>query len=422
MTSPALEELARQPAVPLWRTPGLAVLFTASTSARLANEAARVSLVLLVLERTDSPALAGALVAALTLPALITGPVLGAWLDRTSHRRSAFVANELLLVSSLLGVLAAAGRAPAWLVVALGALAGLTLPVLTGGFTGLIAPLVPAGLLRRAYGAESTSYNVAGVAGPALAGLVSAVSPTAAVAMCVTLSTVALLFVLRVPMPSPSGARGSILRTVAAGLAHLARTPALRSVTVATTVSFMGMGAFPVVFPALAVEVGASRAASGALFSSFAVGALVGSLTMAARAPRTGPLRLAMLGIVGLLLAFAGLAVAPTLPIAIALVVLGGAFEGPVLSSTLTVREQHSPAVMRTQVVTTAASLKFGAYALGSAVAGALVARHGVRTGIGFIAACQLAGVLVGSIALGWPALRSVRDRLLSREAATGGG
>ncbi len=415
MTSPALEELARQPAVPLWRTPGLAVLFTASTSARLANEAARVSLVLLVLERTESPALAGALVAALTLPALVTGPLLGAWLDRTSHRRSAFVANELLLVSALIGVLLTAGHSPAWLVVLLGGLAGLTLPVLTGGFTGLIAPLVPVGLLRRAYGAESTSYNVAGVAGPALAGVVSAVSPTAAVGMCVTLSTVALLFVLRVPMPAPSGARGSILRTVAAGLAHLAKTPALRSVTVATTVSFMGMGAFPVVFPALAVEVGASRAASGALFSSFAVGALVGSLTMAARAPRTGPLRLALLGIVGLLVVFAGLAAAPGLPVAIALVVIGGAFEGPVLSSTLTVREQHSPAAMRTQVVTTAASLKFGAYALGSAVAGALVASYGVRTGIGFIAFCQLLGVLVGSIALGWPALRGVRSRLLRR-------
>ncbi len=408
MTTPALEELARTPAAPLWRTPGLAVLFTASTSARLANEAARVSLVLLVLERTDSPALAGALVAALTLPALVTGPLLGAWLDRTRHRRAAFVANELLLVAALVGVLASAGRGPAWSVVLCGGLAGLTLPVLTGGFTGLIAPLVPPDLLRRAYGAESTSYNVAGVAGPGLAGAVSAVSPTAAVALCVALSTVALLAVLRVPMPAPSGARGSILRTVGAGLAHLARTPALRSVTLATTVSFMGMGAFPVVFPALAVEVGSSRAASGALFSSFAVGALVGSLVMAARAPRTGPLRLALLGIVGLLVVFSALIAAPNLPVAIALIVLAGAFEGPVLSSTLTVREQHSPATMRTQVVTTAASLKFGSYALGSALAGSLVAAYGPRTGIGFVAACQLLGVVVGAVALGWPTLRGI--------------
>ncbi len=402
----AADDLARHPEIPLWRTPGLAVLFTASTTARLANEAARVALVLLVLDRTGSPALAGALVAALTLPALVTGPVLGAWLDRTAHRRLAFVSNELLLVSALLGVLLTAGRGPSWLVVVLGGLAGLTLPVLTGGFTGLIAPLVPRDLLRRAYGAESTSYNVAGVTGPALAGGVSAASPTAAVLVCVGLSTVALLAVLRVPMPSPASGGSSIARTVVAGLAHLARTPALRSVTAATTVSFMGMGAFPVVFPALAKQVGAQAAASGALFSGFAVGALVGSLVMAARAPRTGPLRLALLGIVGLMVVFAGLAVAPSLGLALLAVVVAGAFEGPVLSSTLTVREQHSPASMRTQVVTTAASIKFGAFALGSAVAGHVVATQGARAGVWFVALCQLGGAVVGVVALGWPALR----------------
>ncbi|MCU1587473.1 MAG: major facilitator superfamily 1, partial [Frankiales bacterium] len=160
MTSLAPEDLARSPAGPLWRTPGLGVLFAASTTARLANESARVAVVLLVLDRTGSPALAGALVAALTLPSLVTGPLLGAWLDATEHRRLAFVANQLLLPVVLVGLLLAAGHAPSWVVVVLGALAGVTSPVLTGGFTGLIGPLVPSALLPRAYGAESTSYNV----------------------------------------------------------------------------------------------------------------------------------------------------------------------------------------------------------------------------------------------------------------------
>jgi MFS family permease len=408
VTTLASEELAHPPAGPLWRSPGLAVLFTASTTARLANESARVAVVLLVLDRTGSPALAGALVAALTLPALLTGPLMGAWLDRTRHRRRAFVANQVLLPLVLVGLLLTAGEAPSWVVVALGALAGLTLPVLTGGFTGLLAPLVPAALLRRAYGAESTSYNVAGVAGPALAGvLAAAVSPAAAVVGSAVLSVVALVAVLRVPMPAPSGtATTGLLRSVWGGLRHLATTPALRAVTVASTLSFMGLGAFPVVFPALAREVGAQEAASGALFSGFAVGALVGSLVMAARVPRTGPLRMALLGIGGLLLVFAALTAAPSLAVALVLVVLAGAFEGPVLSSTLTVREQHSPPGMRTQLVTTAASFKFGAYALGSAVAGHVVAGHGGRAGVVVVAGCQAVAVLAGAVALGWPALR----------------
>jgi predicted MFS family arabinose efflux permease len=408
MTSLAPEDLARAPAGPLWRSPGLGVLFTASTTARLANESSRVAVVLLVLDRTGSSALAGALVAALTLPSLVTGPLLGAWLDATPHRRYAFVVNQLLLPLVLVGLLLEAGHAPSWTVVVLGALAGVTSPVLTGGFTGLIGPLVPPALLPRAYGAESTSYNVAGVAGPALAGaLAGTLSPDVAVATSAALSVVALAAVLRVPMPQPhEQQRGGLLRSVWSGLVHLARTPALRSVSVATTLSFGGMGAFPVLFPALARRVGASEAASGALFSAFAVGALLGSVVMAARAPRTGPLRLAMLGIAGIAVVFEALQHAHSLAAALVLVLIAGAFEGPVLTSTLTVREHNSPAWMRTQVVMTAASLKFAGYAAGSAVAGHVIAARGAGSGLRLVMLCQLGGLVVGALALGWPTLR----------------
>ena len=55
---------------------------------------------------------------------------------------------------------------------------------------------------------------------------------------------------------------------------------------------------------------------------------------------------------------------------------------------------------MRTQVVTTAASIKFGAYAAGSAATGYVVAAHGPRAGVWLLAACQLAGVVLGVVAL----------------------
>ena len=387
---------------PLWRSRGLVTLFTASTTARLANEAARVAMVLLVLERTGSPALAGAVVAALTLPALVTGPLLGAWLDRTPHRRRAFAGNQLGLLLCLVGALLVTGSAPPLAVVALGLVAGLTTPVLTGGFTGLIAPLVPAGMLRRAYGAEATSYNVAGVAGPALAGTVAAVAGAdVAVAVTAGLAFLGFLAVLRVPMPAPEvdDAAPSLVRDVLVGLRHLARTPALRSVTVTTTISMGGLGALPVAFPLLAVELGADASASGYLFSVFAVGALCGSLTLASHSPRTGPMRMAFYGVAGLAVAFAAVAVAPNLPVALAFILVAGALEGPVLASTLAVRELHSPAWMRTQVVTTAASLKFGAFAVGSAIAGALVGAYGPRAGLVMVAGAQVLAIALGLLA-----------------------
>ena len=402
----------------LWRSPGLPALFTASTTARLANEAARVAMVLLVLDRTGSPALAGSVVGALALPALVTGPVLGAWLDRTRHRRSVFVANQLLLLGVLVALLAVTGTAPSWVVVVLSLLAGLTAPVLTGGFTGLLPPLVPPPHLRRAYGAEATSYNLAGVVGPAVAGaLAAAASAEAAVAATAAASALALVAVLRVPMPAPAdGPTGSLARTVGTGLRLLATVPALRSVTVATTVSFTGMGALPVVFPLLALEVGAPAAAGGALFSAFALGALAGSLVMASRQPHTGPLRIAFAGVAGLAAAFAAVAAAPSLPVAIALVALAGAVEGPVLASTLAVRAQHSPAHLQTQVVTTAASLKFGGFAVGSAATGLLVAAHGVRVGLLALAGMQLVGLVLGLLS-GRAPLREARAARRARSA-----
>lgn len=404
MTGVADPGTAVVPGLPLWRSAGLWSLFTASTAARLANESARVAMVLLVLERTRSPALAGAVVAAATLPALLTGPLLGAWLDRTPHRRLAFAGNQVLLLVSMAGLLLATGHAPSLVVVLLGLLAGLTIPVLTGGFTGLIAPLVPAPMLRRAYGAEAASFNVAGVAGPALAGVVTAAFGASwAAGVTCGLAVLALVAIMRVPMPAPvvdEGAPG-LLRTVVIGLRHLAMTPPLRSVTVTTTVSMGGLGALPVAFPLLAEELGVHASAAGYLFSTFAVGALVGSVTVAARSLRTGPMRMAFLGVAGLAIAFTGIAAAPNLPVALAGIFVAGALEGPVLASTLTVRELHSPDWMRTQVVTTAASLKFGAYAAGSAIAGWLVGTHGPRAGLAMVAVFQVVGIGLGLVTRG---------------------
>jgi MFS family permease len=211
-------------------------------------------------------------------------------------------------------------------------------------------------------------------------------------------SGLALLAVLRVPMPPPAADPGaaSLLRTVWSGVRHLATTPALRSITIATTLAFAGFGALPVAFPLLAEELGASRATGGLLFSVFALGALAGSVLVAARSPRTGPMRVAYLCLVGIAGAWAAVALAPTLPVAVVLIFVAGALEGPVLASTLAVRELHSPAAMRTQIVTTAASLKFGAFALGSGLAGAVAAAAGPRAGLGVASGAAVLGVVAG--------------------------
>ena len=66
--------------------PGYLPFVSAATLARVSDEMFSVGVVLLVLDRTGSAELAGLAVAAITLPSLMTGPLLGAWLDLTGRR------------------------------------------------------------------------------------------------------------------------------------------------------------------------------------------------------------------------------------------------------------------------------------------------------------------------------------------------
>src|SRR5258705_11878450 len=112
---------------------GYPQFLAAATVARLADEMFAIGVVLLILERTHSPTLAGITVAAATLPSVLSGPVIGAWLDRTGRRSLIYKIDRLLLSAVLLGILAAAGNTPDFVVPLLAFITGLTLPV---PFTG----------------------------------------------------------------------------------------------------------------------------------------------------------------------------------------------------------------------------------------------------------------------------------------------
>ncbi len=184
----------------LRRQPGYPPFVAAATLARVADEMFSVGVVLLVLERTDSPSLAGATVAAVTLPSLITGPLLGAWMDLTGRRRSLMVFDQLTIAASVLGILLLAGHAPDFVLPLVAVIAGLTYPLSFGGFTSLIPVLVPDRLLTPANAMEASSFNLALIVGPALAGTLSAAfGPEASLIVEIALTLAALGLILVVP-------------------------------------------------------------------------------------------------------------------------------------------------------------------------------------------------------------------------------
>jgi predicted MFS family arabinose efflux permease len=395
--SPASSVPARPGGLPA--QPGYPAFFLAATLARLASEMFPVAAVLLVLDRTGRPGLAGVVVAATTLPAVVTGPLLGAWLDRTSRRRVALASNQVLLAASLLGLVAAAGNAPGWVLPLLAALAGLTGPLATGGYTSMIPVLVPWRLLARANALEAASFNTAAITGPAVAGAVAAtVGPAAAVLAEAALATLALPAIARLPrFAAPAGDDPAPLAaTIRQGLRFLVRTPVLRGVTVATAIGMGGTGLLTLALPFWAERLGTGRASSGYLWAALEAGAIAGALTAARPAAGWPPQRVVLAGTGLFGLVVAAWPLAPAFPVALALVAVAGVAEGPAFAATFATRQRWSPPALRGQIFTTAASLKLGAFAVGSALAGPTLARAGV-TGI-LVAAggLQLLGVVLG--------------------------
>lgn len=372
----------------------------AATPARLADEMVGVAVVLFVLQRTDSGVLAGAAVAGYTLPAVVSGPVLGAWLAGAGRRAPlALARNELVLAAVAVGLLLTVGHVPTVVVVALTACAGVSLPLTSAGYSSLLPGIVGRSGLARANTVDAVSVNGPALLGPAIAGTLAgafgagtAVLAIGVIAVVAAGATMALPRAAAVTEPDRPG----LLRLVREGLAHLSRTPPLRSATLVSALSYGCVGLMVVALPARMLALGAPRTASGFLWTAFECGGVLSILLLGPRLRGVRPERVVYttVGLYGALLAV--LALMPTLPVTLVVAVLAGAAEGPTLPAVFAARQRYSPDRLLAQVSTTGVSAKIGAFALGSALSGALTGGVGAAGMILIAAAGQFVAVAVG--------------------------
>ena len=402
--------------------PGYLGFVSAATLARVSDEMFGVGVVLLVLDRTGNEALAGAAVAAVTLPSLVTGPLLGAWLDLTGRRRTLMVIDQLSIASVVLGLVALVGHAPAWAIVLLVLPAGVTYPLSFGGFTSMIPSLVPGELLPPANALETTSFNSALVVGPALAGTLSAtVGAAAPLVVEAALALAALVLILRIKgldVPRDRGDGRTLWSIAADGLLQIVSVPQLRGVTAAAGFGMAGLGLLTVAFPLFAVEhLGVDKSTSGYMWAAFAVGSTTGALSLVRIQRRFPAERIVLSGyaLFGLLMLTWPLA--GSLPVLLALIALAALVDGPALAAQFAVRQQHVPPSLYGQVFTTAVGVKVGCLALGAAASGALATSIGSAETLMVAASLQLLGAAVGITLVRLPG-RPARDGAAPRGAA----
>jgi MFS family permease len=392
--------------------------YLAATLARVGDEMVAFTLVLLVLERTNSPALAGATGAAYALPAVATGPLLGAWLDRTRFRRAALGLNQAVLAGVMLTMLGVVGQTPHWITPALAALAGTTLPMVSGGFTSMLPTLVPQPRLARANSLEAASFGAATITGPAAAATITAAwSVEVAVAVIAVTATASILAITRLPaLPPavPAGEREPFLASVVGGLKHLARTPRLRASTVTTTALMGVTGILLITLPLHMASLGAPRSAAGYLWTALELGSVTTALLLGRLQNRWRPEYVVMVCAAAYGLAMTAWPLASSLAVLLVLAAATGLVEGPMLPAMFAARQQYSPAALQGRVSTTAASLRVGAAAVGQAIGGLLVPVIGTGAALLVVAL----GLVVAGLA-GW--LSGLSAGVLSRAGSPSG-
>ncbi|MET7331517.1 MFS transporter [Nonomuraea sp. NPDC005650] len=413
----------------------LARYMAGAVAARTGDEMSGPALLVAGLAVTGSPLTASWLLAGLTVSAAAGGPLLGVLLDRARRPGRLLACCLLGYTAGLLVVLYGLGRVPDAALIGVAVVAGLLGPALTGGWTAQLPRVAGPEHLSRANALDSMSYNVAGLVGPAVVGVVATASGgTATVLVCAGLLVAALPAAWSLPdvrarpaadpdsptatrahsadpgsptaerahpaaPDSPAGSRvgGSrhgVWAELVEGFAVIGRNVPLRRATAGSAISCSGLAMLVVSAPVLGAELTGESGHGALLLAVLAASGLVANAVIAAwgrvrRWDRVLVWGTALLGTGMALAAGAGAFWAAAVA-----AVVAGAGVGPQLTALFSVRHREAPARLRSQVFTTGASLKITSFAIGSALAGPLAA-YSASSALLAGAALQAAAVAV---------------------------
>jgi MFS family permease len=398
----------------------LLALLGASGVSLLGNQLTQLAIPWFVLATTGSAAQTGLVGAAAVLPAVLAAFLGGVVVDRLGPKRMSIAADLLSGVAvALVPLLYQSVGLPFGLLLLL-VFCGALLD--TPGITARQA-LLPevAGraqmTLERANGTYHSLENLAGLAGPLLAGiLVTAIGASAILYLdAATFAFSAVVIGIAVPALAVPRvpASGGHLADVAAGWRVLRQDPFLGTMTAAAVVlNFLGTPLFAVALPVYAQRVYGSAEALGVLFAGFGSGMLAGSLLFGWRGEEL-PRRPLLLG--GLLLTSLSLGALVALPpLAVTVLALGvaGLGIGPVNPLVFTVMQERVPVEMRGRVFGTVLGTVMAASPLGMLTAGLLIETAGLRAELAVIAGGFLAVAIAALAAPGFQTLevRAVPD------------
>ena len=156
-----------------------AVYLAGAVPVRVVTNGAGVALALAAAVRLGDIAVGGVLIAVLNAPSILAAPLIGAVTDAVRSPKR-FMLGSAAVYAAALALAAFVGTVPLPVVVVALLIAGCVVPVFVGGLSAWVDESMP-GDHARGFAVDALSYNLAGIAGPAIvAGMSALLGPTGA--------------------------------------------------------------------------------------------------------------------------------------------------------------------------------------------------------------------------------------------------
>jgi MFS family permease len=390
-------------------------------AARFGGAMIQLTTVLFVLEHYHSPALAGLVGLAAGLPGIVLSPLAGALLDRYGRVRlicadyAVGIATTLLLPG-----LAAVHLLPAWLLLLVVVISGLSLPLSASGPRSLLPLLVPREMWDRSNALDSSTFRASSIVGPALAGLLIGLfgsSRTMAVIGITWVAAGILLWPVQEPRTVVDRTR-SVLRDAAAGLRYVLANRVLRRLSFVFPMGILASGALTVVLPVLVLNrLHGGPAQVGLMWSAMGVGGLIANLLMGSVRTEGREHRIMAAGFAGAAVGLSVVALAPSVPVAAAGMLLAGLCNGPIDNAMFGLRARAIGPAWFGRAMAISMSLNSLGFPLGSGLGGPLVAAS-LSAALVFVCLGTLMGG-VASLLLLRPASQAAASPVLTATGAT---
>jgi predicted MFS family arabinose efflux permease len=336
------------------------------------------ALPLLVFQLSGSGLAMGVLGALQVLPDLLVGLVAGVVADRTDRRRLMIAANLGRATLAAIIPLSILANGPTLAIILLVAAPISTLRTFfLASHAAAIAAIAGRDRLASATSVNEVIYSMGYVVGPALAGILLAVSGPALTIAIISIAYVAAaiaISLLRTELRPPSSPRQvDVIREARAGLDFIRHHPVLRTlVPFWAAVSITTAGFVAAMTVHVTRDLGRSSAELGILLAAYGLGS-IGAAVLVHRL-RAGSARWLLLG--GCLLQASALVLAALTgsgPILGALALVAGLGGSIVLISYLTIRTASSPDAMLGRIGATARVFSLGLQPFGTMATGVLI-------------------------------------------------